>query len=470
MASIKRQSISTKLYNRLGGRGGGFLQMSSGYFILPNLSRLPVGPVDTISGLGDTSKKRKDVEPANYKFPEDGIMIRNVDWHLVRETIKKESRHMPADAFGYPSYRLTFQKRGEDDAHIAVNLHMLPNTIKMLNSSKSSYCFRVGLPKTKFGSDNLMYMGDFFHAASMQKLSCDMSPDYRESSEGVDLLWNSVTTIASYLGCIIKLQDASKFNTTTIPVILPVLNQVMTKTLRLKRGYGYYDARGFMPSLIDHAILKEMGMSKTDMPKEPDKFIKAFQINMDWIHLWVTTPLNALEPALVAFANKVADDRSSPTIMVQLFATAKQRFEDGLKMSIPYLIGELDELDETLKRKSMRELVYEMDVPNAIYTERLYKRRPKKSPDRYDIFMSDAASFMERPIDLEVDIGRDKIELQSSTVTQRTFKMENKTGAPSVFRMGVSVPPGGDGRPIVQLVELNSDITVYGISQVAMST
>lgn len=445
--------------------------MSSGYFILPNLSRLSIGRVDTISGLEDPfPKKRKDVEPVNYEFPKDGIMIREVDWHLVRETIKTEVRNRQQISAGYPSYRLTFYKRGKDNDHITVNLHMTLSGMKMPNSGKTSYCFSVGLPDMRF-KNNIMYIGDLFYAANMYKFGCDMSPDYGESSEGVDLLLNSVTTIASNLDCIIKLQDASKFitKTVTIPVILPVFDQVMTKTLRLKRGYGYYDARGFMPSLIDYFILDEMGLSDTDMPNKPDNFIKAFQIHMDWIHLWVTTPLNGLEDALFAFADKVAYDMTLPMIMKQLFATAKKRFEDGLKNSLPYLIDGLDMKDVTLKTKSMRELVYELEVPNAIYSKRAYPRARTHptAPDDYDVFISDVAAFMEK-LDLEVTIGLRTVELQSVRVTQRTFKMPNGSGTPSVFRMDVSVPPWSDGRPIVGLVELNPDIKVFGKKQTVM--
>lgn len=436
--------------------------MSSGYFILPNLSRLSIGQGNAISELEDTSRQLKDVEPVNYEFPEKGVKIRQVDWNRVRATIKTDVRNRRGDAAGYPSYRLTFSK---DNGDVAVNLHMTISGIKMLNSEKVANCFRIGLPETS-SKDKIMYMSDLFHDAAWSNYKCDMSPDYGQSSEGVDLLLNSVATIASNLGCIIKLQDASKFNmkTATIPVILPVSDQVMTKTLRLKRGYGYYDARGFMSSSVDYAILKEMAISDADMPDIPDKFVKAFQINLDWIHLWVTTPLNDLNDAVFSFIKKVLDDKSLPTTMKNLFATAKERFEEGPMRSIPYMLEDLDKIDDTLKTKSMRELVYKMAEPNEIYEKRLYQRQPKNSPDRYDVLMTDAASFMDRVTNLEVDSN--KIELQSPRFTQRTFKMPNESGTPSVFRMGVSVPSGDDDRPIVQLVELNSDINVLGSRKV----
>jgi hypothetical protein len=211
-----------------------------------------------------------------------------------------------------------------------------------------------------------------------------------------------------------------------------------------------------------------MGMSPTDMPNKPDSFIKAFQINMDWIHLWMTTPLNALEPAVLAFANKISYDMTSPMIMRQLFATAKQRFEDGPKLSLPYLIESLDQIDVALKTKSIREIVYEMDVPNALYSERVFIPYSTKVPEQYKVFMFDVATFMNRFLDLEVKIDGHAVELQSTRFTQRTFKIPNGDGMPSIFRMGVSVPPGGDGRPIVNLVEVDSGITVYGNKQTVM--
>ena len=442
--------------------------------MLPNLSDLSVRIVEEISGAEEggageesASRKRKDVERANYEFPEDGIKIRDVDWQLVRETIKMDARFKPADEAGYPSYRLTFYKKGIFGGHIAVNLHLLLSVLKMLNSRKDAACFHIGLPGSLVKT-NVMYLGDLFYAASQYDYRCDMSPDYGETPESVDLLLNSVTTIASNLDCIIKLQDASKFKVRENMVILPVLDQEMTTTLRLKRGYGYYDARGFFPSLIDYAILDGMGKYNTDMPNNPDSFIKAFQINMDWIHLWTTTPLNALEPAVLAFANKVANDMTSPMIMRQLFATAKERFEDGPKLSLPYFIEGLDSIDVNLKTKSLRELVYEMEVPNALYSERVFIPYSTKVSERYKVFIHEVAGIMDRYLDLQVKIDGKTVELQPTRFTQRTFRLPNGDGMPSIFRMGVSVPPGGDGRPIVNLVEVDSDITVFGNKQTVM--
>ena len=82
--------------------------------------------------------------------------------------------------------------------------------------------------------------------------------------------------------------------------------------------------------------------------------------------------------------------------------------------------------------------------------------------------MHEVAGIMDRYLDLQVNIDGKTIYLQPARFTQRTFRLPNGDGMPSIFRMGVSVPPGGDGRPIVRLVEVDSDITVFGNKQTVM--
>lgn len=423
--------------------------MTSKCTFLPNLSQLSLYGLDQIP----VNAKRKHTERENYEFPAAGIQITEVDWKAVRETLKMDARYQPADTQGYPAYKLTFYKSGTDTP-LAVHLVMTNIEIKMM-STDGWRCFRVEFPK--ISAQNIMYISDLFYDAHREKLECDMAPQYGETSGSVDLLLNSMTIIASKLGNVIKLTDASRFRRGIDTIFIPSTKPEMTDTLRLKRGYSYYDARGFLPYLIDLAILKELQLGQNDMSRSHEYFLQAFQINLNWIHLWMTTPLNALESKVPEFISSVDSYESTPLIMKQLFVAAGDRFNLS-RTSLSYLIKDLDEKDTGLKEKSMRQLVYEMDVPNPLYQERSNKDAS------FSTFMSDVETFMDL-IDVVVNINDKEVKLQDRKVTQRTFQILDNDDKCSIQRVRVSVPGGSDGRPRAELVEVDTDIRVLGMKE-----
>jgi hypothetical protein len=305
-----------------------------------------------------------------------------------------------------------------------------------------------------------LYLTDFFHSADTQRLTCETTPQYTENKNVASLVLTVFAFIASKLKAKLRLQDSARLKQDEIPMLDFSDNQSMTKNLRFKRGFGYYESRGFFSQEIDTQIATD----PTD-PTDPDldlddptPFLKAFQIQLDWVHLFMTTPLFQLEEKVNAFVDTVMMDTDTPNPVKRTFGNAKLIFQQNKETHLKKLVEFLESKSTGLIRYTVRELT-ELEIPNDIFRVKFTVGEIKNND--YATLLKLVATYVESMPELKIK-GYDGIpfgKFPDPHVTQRTFVKDGR-----VHRMNVTIPDESTtGRPIVSIVPLNTvGVTVSG--------
>ena len=121
--------------------------------------------------------------------------------------------------------------------------------------------------------------------------SCLASPDASASGTGRFVL-DTVDVIASQLQIPITLTDAAKLRNNQRP--MDAVSDWITVSLALKRGYGYYEGRGFISDIISDIAADSYIITAHVM-----------NIELYWTHLVATTPLSELVAKMINFYDVV---------------------------------------------------------------------------------------------------------------------------------------------------------------------
>jgi hypothetical protein len=165
-------------------------------------------------------------------------------------------------------------------------------------------------------SQSLLSLDDLFYKLGDGRIRCQVEPKLtlQSGSGGYGaMVLNMIDCLAHKLSVALELEDEADFAPGTIP---KVSAGSLTKTQCLTRGFGYYEARGWISkrpmrnSTSGIPSVEEVGIEKNR------EYIKlAQQADLLWTHMITTTPVNGLLDAIKTFPSDIhilMDDEDLP--------------------------------------------------------------------------------------------------------------------------------------------------------------
>lgn len=204
-----------------------------------------------------------------------------------------------------------------------------------------------------------------FHGLDEEtSLGCAMSPPRPEAQNAGNIVLRLVLQIADEFDAKMTLYDASDFKTTT-----GAHYATMTFTLRVTRGFGFYEKRGF----FDHRFYLKEANRDEELPKQEmlRAVVESQTIQLLWVHMLATTPIKDLHTQMGAFYSYAAPlvvSRVHKTLGIlseekasEINAVQGRLTRVGKKWQRPYLSGPLDNL-----RKAVNEFSFHPALKDAL--------------------------------------------------------------------------------------------------------
>jgi hypothetical protein len=139
---------------------------------------------------------------------------------------------------------------------------------------------------------------------------CTVKPNARDETGYGSVVLQVLDVIAGARGGNLTLGDAASFRDNGTRPKVNVQDEV-TPTLQLLRGFGFYESRGFISRKLFNA--------------ESDKslYAAATEVDLEWTHMVVTTPINQLVEAIRIFYTRVDfRGKSVPAFTRELYSRA----------------------------------------------------------------------------------------------------------------------------------------------------
>lgn len=226
-------------------------------------------------------------------------------------------------------------------------------SIQTVNEDK--YCVRVDY------NEEAIELGNFFNTVNtvLKNDVCNYVPHNQKETGAGSAVLQIVDVIACNAGYTkISLYDLSEFQDARGRDVPDVASDNMTETLALLRGYGFYEARGYVPTVLAESVLKE----------DPSKLQKGMEADLAWTHMIATTPTNKLTDAIRDFHETLIGPSVYPEFTVDLYSKenceryarrAKEAYVDNLLGMLANFERETGCL-QLVKETSMRELAKAM--------------------------------------------------------------------------------------------------------------
>jgi len=169
--------------------------------------------------------------------------------------------------------------------------------IQILSDGSDYRCFDATIYASEQDYD--LSINSLFHRIDSQNPAlCNIEPNIEDTAGYGSAVLQVMDVMAGSLGGNISLSDAAYFraNDTQIPKVN--VSEGITRTLALLRGFGFYEARGLIPIELFEA------------ERDTSLYAAAEEVDLEWTHMVVTTPINELQEAICNFYKKV-DERGN---------------------------------------------------------------------------------------------------------------------------------------------------------------
>lgn len=228
--------------------------------------------LDTLPNRWSTAVRKLTREP-----------LKNIDWkHLLKKMLYMEDDDTP---FVFAVY---IPRPGDKQWRVKFQLDAF--TISIQADGTDEYCFEAHFMYNK--QDYNIEISSLFDMRSDTLALCNVKPNIKDNAGYGSAVLQALDIIAGSLGGHISLTDAAMFrNMDTTPTVN--IDYSLTETLSLLRGFGFYEARGF----IWRGIF--------DNEKDKALFAAAQEVELEWTHMVVTTPINQLKEAVLSFHTRV---------------------------------------------------------------------------------------------------------------------------------------------------------------------
>lgn len=275
---------------------------------LPCLSRLKIHecvdigtPVKRKAPDGDHGEGA-DAEPSE-RLPASHIYVKDIDWTAMFNATTDENPIRLSFSVEVPNsdsiaWEMTF------DVHSA-------RYIDLMTTNKDDICARLHRQSEGY----LDVASLFYNVREDTHTECQISP--QDSGMGAAVL-QVFDGIACQMQHKLKLIDAASFNPNTAsPNQLPLAqldfyDTELSKELSLVRGYGYYEGKGFCPLIL----AKNVTTNQRAM-------MAARELDLEWTHMIVTTPLGELASQIRSFHRIAAEKPHIVSFTTRLYSESR---------------------------------------------------------------------------------------------------------------------------------------------------
>lgn len=286
--------------------------MNSSSFLLPNLSLL------TISGSGSDDSRLPDTRMAKRRKEENNTPSSSSDATergTPEKTLDQVNWSGILDIIESRLSEYNFKLRSSFWPHLTLNMNMdkglSPNNIdiELRSGIGGVHCVEISIYSQirQIDINSLFYTGNKDQDLVDKLLaSCNMTPDYNSQSGAGAMVISFLQALASNLKFSITLKDAAAIRSGTFApdndnLVIKQMSK-LSYALAMLRGFGYYEARGFLPDMIANPIFN----SYDDNPSViPEKLMLAKKVLVSWTHMIATTPLINLLDAIKYFDRQV---------------------------------------------------------------------------------------------------------------------------------------------------------------------
>lgn len=398
---------------------------------LPNLSNLNIE-----MNLGKRDKPSADTP---FGFIRAQSNITEVDWVQIFEELKTET-----DAIVH----LRFKRKNGDGTTTVASFFIQDFMLRMPSISgttDTTYCVEAKIPVDEDYPLNRLFVQDFFYGAFFKEFTCFRVPS---SSNGPNMVMDILSIIASKTKNTVALEDTSKIKGDSQKYIRGEYSQELTNSLWYLRGFGYYEARGFISESAARCVVNynESQSIKEFDPRYTDMFVTVFQFQLDWIHECMTASLSSIKETMTEFAQRVVLNHVLPRELVEM-----------LKLVPSYFDRKAGVLDRTMKLLSDK--IPNDDASRHTSIRGLEEYTTGKDGDPFLIMIAELVSIIPNLQVQEDAMGVS--EFPGSWVKQPTFtRIDPSTGEESIFRMGVVRNQDQSKPPTAILVKIDGDIQV----------
>ena len=149
----------------------------------------------------------------------------------------------------------------------------------------------------------------FYDADASERGKCAMTPKFDTQSGSIhaSAVLDFCHVLAAMSGVDVVLQDDARFQPHSArPPVFPVTylsgEDEMRLPLLFERGFSFYEARGFFDQ---HLVLGVLAHAKTDIDQQRDDLWACMQIDLEFRHMVLTTPLDQLYGAIATFHERL---------------------------------------------------------------------------------------------------------------------------------------------------------------------
>ena len=276
-------------------------------FLLPNLSML------TISGSGSDDQRLSDTRMTKRRKEEDNNTPSSSSDATERgteETLDQVNWSDILDIIESRWSEYNFELRSSFWPDNVLSMRMTKGvssneiTIELTSDVDDTPCVEISM----YTMDRQIFINSLFYTGNMDSDlrdevlgSCNMSPEYNLQSGAGAMVISFVQSLASLLNFHVALKDHASIRSGTFAPDndnLVIGRMKLSHALAMLRGFGYYEARGFMPKMIADPIFS---FYDDDPSVIPEKLMLAKTVLVSWTHMIATTPLINLLDAIRSF-------------------------------------------------------------------------------------------------------------------------------------------------------------------------
>ena len=262
--------------------------------LLPNLSLLSIdgNKRDSPEEDGENGEEEERLEEF-FIVPSTAVPINQFSWSNLFRELKRDPAlvhtfTVTQTDFNEEKQTVTFTASLiEDVIENTTDIRMKINGISGGNGEEIA-CVDVIYDGMKLKLDSL------FHGRDEDELeTCAMDPKHGDRPGAGEFVLSILKNIAASIGVWITLSDAARPIERSMPLPTWMQSDIpLTEILSITRGYGYYQARGFLPGYVVNDV---HGEYEAEMLSNPLLYREAFKLAntllLSWTHVFMTTPI-----------------------------------------------------------------------------------------------------------------------------------------------------------------------------------
>lgn len=281
---------------------------------------------------------------------------------------------------------------------------------------------------------------------------CQTFPNANNKGMGAFVL-DIFDNIAYTLRLPLKVDDEANFRTNERPKKAVSSNILLS--LSLLRGYGFYQARGFLPDKV--SFLLEDDLTNT---------LNVTNLELQWTHMVATSPVNTLVDKIATFCDDLRNKHSAfiPEVLLTMYLHECQAKIEQARSATRYLISNLAHMEDLRTQGVLPSDVRFQSKQLAL--KQLTEDAKKRIPFLEKVSMRELADNFEStqlsPEQEELSVAFhscwwrnfQNTQLDHNDLTKR-FYLDKATQLPAY--VGISPPetPGGLPKAIVKLLPTN---------------